>query len=146
MLMLSVTLMHVIGLFFHWAQWKTVLGWTWQQELKLTGRTGLQVKLFFIQPTCWMFLQWLRFLCITQCSSLSFVDSFELYLTPSSHKSLTAHSHHICRAKYGGSVVTALTAKEHNYRFPIVGLGQLISDATGWAFVTGSWQHQKACE
>lgn len=66
-----------------------------------------------------------------QLSSLSLVDSFELYHAPSSYKSLTAHSHHVRMAKYGGSVVTALTAKERNYKPPIVGLGQLISDATG---------------
>lgn len=127
--------------FFHWTQWKTVLGWMWQQEPKLTGRTGLQVKLFFIQTTArWCFLQWLRFLCFMQLSSLSLVDSFELYHAPSSYKSLTAHSHHVRMAKYGGSVVTALTAKERNYKPPIVGLGQLISDATGWVGSICHWK------
>lgn len=56
-------------LFYNWAQWRNVLGWTWQQELKMMS--NLQGKHFFVQRNAhWYILHCLRFLCFTQCSSL----------------------------------------------------------------------------
>lgn len=136
-------------LFFYQAQWKTVLGWTWQQETKLAGKTSLQVKLFFLQMGArWCFLQWLRFLHFLQCSSLSLVDSFELYYAPFSHKSLNAHFHHISMAST--EAVQSLCQQPRNEitHLPSWAWSNWLvtSQAEQEAFVTGSWQHQKACE
>lgn len=138
-------------LFYSWAQWRTVLGYTWQQELKMTG--SLQGKLFFIQTnTLWCILHCLRFLCFTQCSSLflwivlGYIVLGYTVLHPAIHRSLCAlatwawpvqAARSLCR--WTGNVITNLPSRAQS--------NQLVTSQAEWeAFVTGSWQHRKACE